>query len=844
VRVGGRLFPGHLPYPRLPPGKLVRGDARAILRFVTTSPPPRRFAGWPYAALVGIVIVVFLPGFLGQVVFMRDPAHWTFPMRTLVRQALLEGRLPSWDPTQALGFPLLADPLVGLLYPPNFLYLLPNTAWMVTLDSLLHVLIGALGVVALLRRLRVAGVAALVGGIAWALSGITVGMWTAGLLLQAMAWMPWAGFAGHRLGQLARDGVPWRQALRPVALAALPTALGLLQGEIFVATMGVVFALAFALFVVVKGGADGGGDGGPKATEENAAPLSPLLLRLLAFGGMAVVLAGALGAVNVLPARASAARTERSSPLPRPLAEVWSFAPLRLVEMTAPGAMGHPLRGYPGGPFVGDPTLGGETLTFSVYLGASVLALALLALGRGRPLAWFLAAVAVAALVIAMGRHLPVHRFTRWLVPPLMYMRYPEKYLVIVAAVVPLLAGLGVDRLLADSRRLWRRWLIFAGVLLAFAVFVVVFPEPLRPLIRPASLYGAAAVTLLILLATARKLLRRQLGLAVLVAVVTLDLAFPVFDLIDFVDADLATRVPPAASHVIQHRASVALPRIYRYPTVATPVADLVPARDAAQYESRNLLTLVPNAANVHGLASLPGYDAAIPSAWERLFEAGMTLDPVGLFRLTSTEFVVGPTAGPHSVRRLRGLVPSGLDPLPGSRLFAVEQSLPRIFAVGRTEAYEARIDEPAAANPQRRYAGFSRLFAPEILAGQVALVAPNDPHAQLTGAAGRAGTCSIDRYRADEISARCTLQEPAVVVFVEQHDSRGWSATIDGVAAPLFVVNHVMRGLRAEAGDHRIELAYRAPGRTASAVVSLLALVALLLMVGLRRRPTPTPAL
>ncbi|HEY0707749.1 MAG TPA: hypothetical protein VGG33_13180, partial [Polyangia bacterium] len=360
--------------------------------------PPRaagRFPRWPYAALVGIVIVVFLPGFLGQIVFMRDPAHWTFPMRTLVRQALLAGRLPSWDPTQALGFPLLADPLVGLLYPPNLLFLLPNPAWMVTLDSLLHVLIGALGVVALLRRLGVAGVAALVGGVAWALSGITVGMWTAGLLLQAMAWMPWAALAGRQLGVLATTARSWRQAMPTVALAAVPTAMGLLQGEIFVATMGVLLALAFALFVVVH----------DKTSSETLPPLTRCK-RLVMFGGAALVLAAALGAVNVLPARAAAAHTERSSPLPLSLAEVWSFAPLRLVEMVAPGAMGHPLRGFAGGPFVGDPTMGGETLTFSVYLGATVLALALLAFGRARPLAWFLGGVAAAALLNAMGQHL------------------------------------------------------------------------------------------------------------------------------------------------------------------------------------------------------------------------------------------------------------------------------------------------------------------------------------------------------------------------------------------------------------------------------------------------------
>jgi len=60
----------------------------------------------------------------GQIVFQRDSALWLFPARWFVRQSLLAGEFPGWNPYQGLGFPLLADPQYGVFYPPNWLFLL------------------------------------------------------------------------------------------------------------------------------------------------------------------------------------------------------------------------------------------------------------------------------------------------------------------------------------------------------------------------------------------------------------------------------------------------------------------------------------------------------------------------------------------------------------------------------------------------------------------------------------------------------------------------------------------------------------------------------------------------
>src|SRR4051794_9451329 len=128
---------------------------------------------WPHLALCAVLALVYAPVLFGKVLFFRDPANWTYPARFFARKAVMEGHAPLWNPLQGLGFSVLADPLYGLFYPPNWLYLLvPESAVvrMVTWQSLGHLAFGGLGVIALLRRFGADGAPAFIGGAVFALS--------------------------------------------------------------------------------------------------------------------------------------------------------------------------------------------------------------------------------------------------------------------------------------------------------------------------------------------------------------------------------------------------------------------------------------------------------------------------------------------------------------------------------------------------------------------------------------------------------------------------------------------------------------------------------------------------
>src|ERR1039457_5506161 len=183
------------------------------------------------------------------------------------------------------------------------------------------------------------------------------------------------------------------------------------------------------------------------------------------------------GALVIPPARMPQGRTERAAPPSRAGAESCSLPPLRLVELALPQSMGDAYGVYPAATVVGEPRLDGLPLSYSVYMGASVLAVALAALGRGRRLALLLGGLATVALLLAFGKHTPAHAIFRRVVFPLSYMRYPEKYMVLVVAMFALLASLGARRILSDERQPWRRTGVLLLLIVAFAfVSALTFP--------------------------------------------------------------------------------------------------------------------------------------------------------------------------------------------------------------------------------------------------------------------------------------------------------------------------------------------------------------------------------
>ncbi len=753
-------------------------------------------------AALGLVLVtlalVHAPVFLGQIVFFRDSAHWTYPARWFLRACLRQGELPAWNPYQALGFPVLADPLYGVFYPPNWLFALVGEDWVASLATwldLAHLAWGTAGVFWLARRLHARPSAAALAALAWGLSGYTTAQWSLGLLLQAGSWLPWAALGNLALLDSLRAG--GRRWMLGAVKAALPSALALLLGEIFLALMGLGLALALTVTAAVL--------------ERRHSAFRPRWA--LAFG-LAWALALGVGALTILPARAALAGSERAGGLPRATAEEWSLHPARLVELAAPDATGASL-GFPAsGAVIGEPRLGDVPLSNSVYVGASVLALALLAFGRRRPWATVLGALGGLALLLALGRHLPVHAAFRRVVLPFAYMRFPEKYLVLTVAALALLAGQGAARVLSGERQPWRRLIILLAGLLTLALLApLVFPGDWATHVRMGAGRGALMVVLLL---AAQVLVARRpaLGAGLLGVLVAVDLATALWPLHGFAPRDLAlTRASGLA--LIQGDTGGAPPRLYRSLQVTSSTGRLRPSANRVQREALALQTFITNTANTWGVATVPGYDAAIPALTERIWEDNLN-DGQAVLRLLAARYAVLPVEDPRQPDSRTGLQPLG-DLLPGARLYHVPAGLPRVYLVGRAPLVA---DQEALAD----------ILDPQVVAGAAAWLAPDGGARPLTGAPGRAGECELVSYAHTRLTARCQAERPAVAVFVEQ-SAPGWTAQVDGQPAPLLRTNLIMRGVALGPGTHRIVLEYHTPGLPSAVWLGLFSLGGLLVL-------------
>ena len=777
-----------------------RSDVPEPERIANDPPPPSllRPLLWTFA----ILGAAYLPLFLGKIIFFRDLAHWGFPARAFLRESLLRGELPTWNPYQGLGFPVFGDPLYGVFYPPNWLYLLVGPSFvadMLNWQHFLHLLWGTAAVGWLARRLGLPAQAIVVAGLTWALSGYTTAQWTIGLQLPAVAWVPWAAVGQVVLfDSLRRGGAAWRRGL---VKATLPLVFAVLLGEVFLATIGAGFGVVFAAVLA--------------RVEERADPLLPKARPTwLLPAGAAVLLGFGAGAVVIVPARMLLGSTERAAPLAAEMAERCSLHPLRLVEFAVPQCMGDAYGDYPAAPVIGEAKLDGLPLSYSMYMGAVALALALAALGRRRRLATALAVLAGVAVVLALGKHLPVYGVFRRIVFPLAYMRYPEKFVGLFVIMLALLAGMGAQRVLATAPQPWRRSLLLLASVVGFGV-VAYLALPSEWMVF--AVHGAmlAGLALLGLLATHLLAGRRSpIAPPLLVALVALDLAAAAWSLQGFGDRRIASAMPPAAQVVRQlHGRALAPPRIYRTDLTNEAVNRWIPASTNTEGEFRLVQTLITNTVNVWGIATLPGYDAAIPALVEQVWNRGLDVGQSAL-RLLGADFAVLPVATPGVRGKDRpGLLPV-FEPLPGARLYRVPGALPRVFLVRHAEVLA---DEQALA----------RIFKREIILGESAYLAPEGDPQPLTAEPGRAGECHLESYANSRLVAECTASERGLAVFVEQY-ARGWQATVDGSPARLLRANLLMRALPLDVGRHRIVLEYHTPGLAAGGLISILCLLLL----------------
>jgi prepilin-type N-terminal cleavage/methylation domain-containing protein len=731
-----------------------------------------------------------------RIFFVRDLSLFFWSRHLWLRQTLFDGSAPWWDPFVAGGQSAIADAMNQLLMPVTLVIrLLPSDVVAFNLWVALPLPIAAVGTFSFLRQ-RVPPAAAALGACAFALSGPVVSMLSTPNLSWSVALMPWVLAAVE--ARAARRETRWF-----VAIAVL-FALQALCGEPVTWAATGVLVLGYSFFRLTA-----------EATER---------IPTLAILG-ALVTGTLLAAAQLVPTMMAGMRAQRAAAA---TPDFWSLHPVSLWETLAPNIFGNHYDAFLAElPWMGALNFGREPFFHSLYVGPFVLLLALVGVASRfrRTALW--ACVAIVFLIAALGGYTPLYPLLRKLMAPLIYFRFPVKYLVFAVFACAVLAAEG--------------WAILGGRRSMAAIVALGLAIGLAALALPDVMTRAAHW-----LATGTQLKDPAAGAEFLARV-----APPL--LVRLSAMFLAGcallwygRLRPA-SHV---------PRILFFIALS---ADLV-VTNAGLNPTMNIATLAPP----------PWYTAS--SGEQRLYIGGR----VRGFMNTSDPDATGSWQIPAGTTAIEGRMALNAQlPLSPSG-YRVREALSYDLPYLWPAEYEAAVKQFEAAGPAQRLAflrrsavrrcvlpqgqwpivgeapgwnmrvfecdpGATRLFLAtavgvatdpaDLIWQREALFDPALPDTvarvpALPAAAGRPGSPQAPSLRIVEdgstyVVVEAALREPGLLVLRDSFDA-SWRADVDGAPAQVVRANGLYRAVSLPAGRHVIRFFYRPRDLMAGLIISV----------------------
>src|SRR5215212_414647 len=398
-------------------------------------------------------VLYFLPALLaGSVLCPDDGTIFNTPLRVAAANITRSGSLPLWNPYIFGGMPLLASAQGGLLFPPNWFYLLfePQTA--TNLMVVTSYMIAALGAYLYARRAGSSIAGSVVTSLAWQWGGFLVGQIGHIGIVQTGACLPWVLWALDGYGATGRR--KWGVLL--AALVALQTFAGHQQTLAYSLLLAAAYAVASAYTL--------------RASRAR-------YLWSLAFLAAGVLLA----AVQILPTF-ELLRNSLRADSSYDFFTSFSLPPRMLQTFLAPyvagGGDGRLFRA----PYVGPPYYG----EMAGYVGALGLMLAACAVVFKRDSTTkFWTAAALVCLTLALGRYAPLKFYKLiYYVPVLNLFRVPARHLMEAEFALAVLAGRGLTALAAArANGLARRRAALVSacvVLLTFAAVTLGRPDEFK----------------------------------------------------------------------------------------------------------------------------------------------------------------------------------------------------------------------------------------------------------------------------------------------------------------------------------------------------------------------------
>lgn len=752
-----------------------------------------RSRDWP--AILGVAAVLALPPallfrrvlFAGESFFGRDITPFFYPMKQFMVEAVRSGRIPLWNPGILNGEPFFATLQPGLLYPGSLLlYLVPPPLGL-DLLTVLHYPLAAGGTYLLLRQWGHGRGGASLGAVAFALGGyfVSVGNFTNNL--QTVAWLPWVLLAWSRFlaSGRGRDALWFSGACAVAFLGGEPQMLALALGV-----------------AVLHGLLDVEGHG------------TPTVRQVAVLGGTGALALG-LVAVQLLPFAELVGHSVRSLGGNLGYATRYTLTPWSLGQLLVPPALETGALGFTGRHLL-SPAF---TWLVSIYPGCLVLAFAAVGVVGAKSGRWvgFWGVAAAGGLLLALGSHTPVYPALYDVLPPLRWVRYPEKFVFLPALAAAVLAARGLDLWLAGRgrRTLGAALGVVAAAPLALALLPRLGPGSLsavcdgtlsaiRACDDPAAsvqLYGAVGLRTLLLLggigvltAGARRLSVPVLASAA-VALAAADLVLANGAVNPSVEREFY-RGRPWAAEVLGDRATTGGEYRYRATPLSAGMGRTVQLDGV--YELSNLYLHWEaggaNVGQVHDRLLQDGLQGVELLPVSRTYDAGLRsrgAEGTRLLRAMSVRWYADPTMPADTSGALELMAVHPELPI---QIWRVADPVPRAYLVDR---YVVEGDPTGA---------LAAALDPDF-ALREAVVLDRPPAEEPE--AGSDGSVVSARYDLNRVELEVEADGRMFLVLTDRHFP-GWTATVDGEPVPIRLANGNFRSVSVPAGRHRVVFRYR----------------------------------
>ncbi|MEA2463824.1 MAG: hypothetical protein QOJ98_1571 [Acidobacteriota bacterium] len=787
-----------------------------------------------YAILALVPTILFADILLGfNSLYARDIASYYYPAKKVLREIVLGGHFPYWNPFFSAGQPIAANPEHEVFYPLTWLLLLPDYFYAFHLHALIHIYIVTFSTYALLRDLELGRPAACFGALSFGVGGLVGSMLNLFPILFSVAWMP--------LTCLYTRRYLLYRSKRDFALAAVFLGIQLLVGE---PTTALQTGILLGMYALYRGG-------GARQIARNVGAVGAISLASLL-----------VAAVQVLPTIDHFGNSVRARGISLSIVSTWSMPFQRLGEIVYPHFFGwvspESFRLFFGTALYGSPQ---SPFYYSLYCGLAIAVLALagiIARVRGTAL---VCTLGVLSAILAAGSFTPLLGILHEL-GIARSSRYPEKFTLLGIFALVLFGSTVLDRILSGDERVRKASLAVAGGVSALAALALLLSytplyeplfrrffavEPSRnfvPLVEPLRrgwlVAAASGLALAILLRNVTRM-RRPLWLAVLGAFAFLDLASIAPDVNPRMPASFY-EPPPIAQRFPPNRHEYRLFHFVTWSGNAKATQAYGDAGSELYWIRRNAMPPVIPAG--YGLRTVheADYDLTGLTATEDFTHASWELSRRNprvwldtIAAMSNIWYVAVYRSYAEGIALARGNVRE-LEPV----RWVEGTHYPRYYFADQLESIRGPED-----------------FASKLATGRFSRAAafiPQPPFAPARGV--------VRSWREWPNGARLEVEAAGrafLVMSVTPH--KYWRVTVDGAETPAIVTNIGYQGIEVPPGRHVVEMRYRNPLIAAGGGISLAALLALALLgraLGVRRSalvasgeapqtpnapsPTPTP--